>query len=107
GSATMSIGFQGIASRLLRPAGLAAGALLLGLALSPAAVAAPHAQITHWLESLWPEAQKLGVSRKTFTAAIHGLEPDLSLPDLDRPGKHGTRPEPGELITRQPAYLPE
>ena len=36
-----------------------------------------------FLESVWPEAQKMGVSRTTFDAAMRGLEPDLTLPDLD------------------------
>ena len=30
--------------------------------------AAPDAGFSRWLDGLWPEAQKLGVSRKTFTA---------------------------------------
>ena len=28
-----------------------------------------------WLQSLWPQAQELGVSRATFDTATHGLEP--------------------------------
>ena len=40
-----------------------------------------------FLQSLWPEAQQLGVSRATFDAAIRGLEPDLALPDLVIPGR--------------------
>jgi len=35
-----------------------------------------------WLEGVWPEAQVLGVSRKTFNAAFRGVKPDYSLPDL-------------------------
>ena len=31
-----------------------------------------------WLQSIWPEAEKLGVSRATFEAATRGLTPDLS-----------------------------
>src|SRR4051812_36078135 len=48
---------------------------------------AADAAFTQWLASLWPEAQREGVSRATFDAATRGLEPDLSLPDLVIPGK--------------------
>jgi lytic murein transglycosylase len=51
------------------------------------APAAPDVAFSRWLESLWPQAQSMGISRKTFSAAIHGLEPDLSLPDLDLPSR--------------------
>jgi len=61
------------------------GASLIGAS----ARAAPDIGFSRWLESLWPQAQSMGVSRKTFTAAIHGLEPDLKLPDLDLPGRKG------------------
>jgi lytic murein transglycosylase len=40
-----------------------------------------------WLQSLWPQAQALGVSRATFDGATHGLEPDYTLPDLVLPGR--------------------
>jgi lytic murein transglycosylase len=40
-----------------------------------------------FLTSLWPDAQKMGISRATFDAATRGLEPDLSLPDLILPGR--------------------
>ena len=40
-----------------------------------------------WLQSQWPAARELGVSRATFDAATRGLEPDLSLPDLAIPGR--------------------
>lgn len=45
------------------------------------------AAFTQWLESLWPAAQTTGVSRRTFDVATRGLEPDLTLPDLDLPGR--------------------
>ena len=48
-----------------------------------------------FLQSLWPQAQALGVSRATFDAATHGLEPDLTLPDLVLPGRP-ERPPPGQ-----------
>src|SRR6202161_919010 len=50
-----------------------------------------------WLQSLWPQAQALGVSRATFDMATRGLEPDLSLPELVLPGRperpSGAQPE--------------
>ncbi len=61
-----------------------------------------------WLESQWPAAQKLGVTRATFSAATHGLTPDLSLPDLVLPGKpdrgSGTQ---AEFVQTPAAYLSE
>lgn len=43
-----------------------------------------HADQTfrRWLETLWPDAKKLGVSRPTFDATFRGITPDRSLPDL-------------------------
>src|SRR6187455_1427108 len=58
-----------------------------GLLLAQPALSATDVNFTRWLEGLWPDAQKLGVSRKTFTATIHNLEPDLKLPDLDLPNR--------------------
>jgi lytic murein transglycosylase len=50
-------------------------------------VHAGNSDFAGWLQSLWPDAQRLGVSRATFDTATRGLEPDLSLPDLVIPGK--------------------
>jgi lytic murein transglycosylase len=69
---------------------------LLFLAL-PARAADPAFQ--SFLQSLWPEAQRLGVSRTTFDAAVRGLEPDLSLPDLAVAGRP-ERPPP-----QQPEFV--
>jgi len=63
--------------------------LLLALVtclMAPPASAA-DAAFAQWLQSLWPEAQRLGVSRTTFDTATRGLEPDLTLPDLVIPGR--------------------
>jgi lytic murein transglycosylase len=65
--------------------------LTLALLTMPAAHA--DAPFQNFLQSLWPEAQTLGVSRATFDAATRGLEPDLSLPDLVLPGRP-ERPPP-------------
>jgi lytic murein transglycosylase len=40
-----------------------------------------------FLQSVWLDAQKAGVSRKTFDAATVNLEPDFKIPDLDLPGR--------------------
>jgi lytic murein transglycosylase len=60
-----------------------------------------------FLQSTWAEAQKLGVSRSTFDAAIKNLEPDLSLPDLLIPGKPDTAPPQAEFVLTPSQYLKE
>jgi lytic murein transglycosylase len=61
-----------------------------------------------WLQSLWPEAQALGVSRSTFDLATRGLEPDLSLPELVIPGRpaHAGPGQP-EFVETPADYLKE
>ncbi|MGB6935486.1 MAG: lytic murein transglycosylase [Xanthobacteraceae bacterium] len=49
--------------------------------------ASADAAFDTWLQSLWPQAQTLGVSRATFDSATRGLEPDYTLPDLVLPGR--------------------
>lgn len=72
-------------------------ALLVAAAISLAETGAARADAAFdtFLQSLWPEAQRFGVSRATFDAATRGLEPDLSLPDLELPGKP-ERPQPAQ-----------
>jgi lytic murein transglycosylase len=61
---------------------------------------------SRWLDGLWPQAQSLGVSRKTFTAAIHNLEPDLSLPDLELPNRKKQPPRgQAEFVQTPQDYL--
>src|SRR5205807_10131453 len=61
-----------------------------------------------FLESLWPEAQKMGVARATFEAATRTLEPDLTLPDLDVPGRPERPPAGQPEFVQTPAdYLKE
>ena len=81
-------------------------ALLSGLMLVHGARA--DAAFQAWLQSLWPQAQALGVSRATFDLATNGLEPDLSLPDLALPGRP-ERPERGqaEFVQTPADYLKE
>jgi lytic murein transglycosylase len=90
------------------------GQLALCLALSAALVcpvpriADADADFTAWLQSLWPQAQALGVSRATFDAATQGLEPDLTLPDLVLPGRL-EKPSAGqpEFVETPADYLKE
>jgi lytic murein transglycosylase len=61
-----------------------------------------------WLETVWPDAQTMGVSRSTFEAATRGLEPDLSIPDLAVPGRPQTPPaEQPEFVKTPAEYLSE
>src|SRR6201987_3077835 len=83
-------------SRLIPCCGAALA--LLG-ALLCTRLAEADAAFATWLQSLWPQAQALGVSRATFDNATRGLEPDLTLPDLVLPGRP-ERPQGG-----QPAFV--
>src|SRR5260370_9770390 len=80
---------------------------LLWLAL-PSPAAAADAAFTQWLATLWPQAREMGVSRATFDLATRSLEPDLSLPDLDLPGKQGAvTPGQAEFLQTPAAYIKE
>jgi lytic murein transglycosylase len=78
--------------------------LMFGAASAPARADAAFDQ---FLQPLWPEAQKLGVSRPTFDAATRGLEPDLSLPDLALPGRAATAPQQPEFVQTPADYVRE
>jgi lytic murein transglycosylase len=82
--------------------------LAVSAALAFPRTAAADADFTAWLQSLWPQAQALGVSRATFDAATQGLEPDLTLPDLVLPGRP-ERPSAGqpEFVETPADYLKE
>jgi lytic murein transglycosylase len=83
--------------------------LFLVVAVSLLALpAAADGAFQAWLQSLWPDAQQLGVSRATFDAATRGLEPDLALPDLDIPGRP-EKPSAGqaEFVQTPADYLKE
>ena len=78
-----------------------------------AALIAPNrafadSRFTTFLEQLWPRAQQVGISRSVFDAATRGLEPDLTLPDLDIPGRPEKAP-PGqaEFVQTPGQYLRE
>ncbi len=83
-------------------------AIFLFLVLSTSRASAADAAFQAWLQSLWPQAQELGVSRATFDMATRGLEPELSLPDLILPGRPET-PPPGqpEFVQTPADYLKE
>jgi lytic murein transglycosylase len=81
--------------------------LLLALVASPPARAA-DAGFVNFLASLWPEAQQAGVSRATFDAVTHGLEPDYKLPDLALPGRPATgAPSQAEFVQVPADYVKE
>jgi lytic murein transglycosylase len=61
-----------------------------------------------FIASLWPDAQKQGVSRATFDAATRGLEPDYKLPDLILPGRPATgAPSQAEFVQVPADYVKE
>ncbi len=80
-------------------------AVALLLAVSGAASADPAFQ--QWLQTQWPAAQQLGVSRATFDAATRALEPDLTLPDLAIPGQPDKVPQQPEFVQTPAQYLRE
>ncbi|HVV92805.1 MAG TPA: lytic murein transglycosylase [Hyphomicrobiales bacterium] len=88
----------------LRGLRLLALAALLLLALPPTASAE---DFQAFLQSLWPEAQALGVSRETFGAATRDLQPDLSLPDLVLPGRPARPARQAEFAQLPGAYVSE
>lgn len=80
--------------------------LIALLFASPAHAA--DAAFKQWLQSLWPQAQALGVSRATFDTLTRGLEPDLTLPDLVIPGRREEPPKgQAEFLQTPAAYLKE
>jgi lytic murein transglycosylase len=72
---------------------------------APAFAADPSFQ--SFLQSTWPDAQALGISRATFDAGVRGLEPDLTLPDLDIPGRAEKAPQQAEFVQTPGQYLRE
>jgi lytic murein transglycosylase len=85
---------------------LLAGVLWFGLfTVSP--LRAADAAFQQFLQSLWPQAREAGVSRATFDAAIRGLEPDLSLPDLMLPGRTQREPQQPEFVQTPASYVRE
>jgi len=93
--------------KILKNCTLACFGLLLATALINSASALDPG-FRKWVQDLWPDAQALGVSRRTFEDATRSLEPDLSLPDLDVPGREGTPPRGQAEFVQTPAdYIKE
>ena len=90
---------------ILKLGGLAA--LLIAVAAWSTQVAKADAAFDRWLQSVWPDAQALGVSRATFDAALRGLEPDYSLTDLAIPGRPEKQPQQPEFVQTPSQYLRE
>jgi len=93
---------------MIRIRALAFAAFIAAVCVQGARPANADAAWQAWLQSLWPQAHELGVSRATFDLATRGLEPDLSLPDLVLPGRP-ERPGPGqpEFVQTPADYLKE
>ena len=70
------------------------------------AAPAVDAGFAQWLAQLWPEAQSRGITRATFDMVTQGLQPDLSLPDLDLPGRRQTGSQ-AEFVQTPAQYLKE
>lgn len=92
-----------------RPLRILGGVTAAVIALMPLRTqAAPDAGFTQFVASLWPEAQKAGVSRATFDRETRGLEPDYRLPDLLLPGRPATgAPSQAEFVQVPADYLKE
>src|SRR5262249_9925861 len=82
-------------------------AVTLALLAAASPTHAGDAAFDGWVQSLWPDAQKLGIARATFDAATRGLEPDLSLPDLVIPGRVQPAPGQPEFVQTPAQYLKE
>ncbi len=95
------------AARFASVVNLALVALSIALAVGSPAHASPDADFTAFVQSMWPDAQKAGVSRATFDAATRGLEPDLNLPDLVIPGRVQRPPGQPEFVQTPADYLKE
>jgi lytic murein transglycosylase len=66
---------------------------------------AADAAFAQWLQSLWPQARSLGISRGVFENAVRGLEPDYSLPELAIPGRPERPAAQPEFVQTPAQYL--
>ena len=90
----------------MRRAALIAAAVAALCGACPARAA--DAGFTHFIASLWPQAQAAGVSRATFDRETAGLEPDYKLPDLILPGRPKTgAPAQAEFVEVPADYIKE
>jgi lytic murein transglycosylase len=89
--------------RVVFSACLAWTVLMPGVAFAQGEVPFPQ-----WLQSLWPQAQAMGITRKTFDDATRNLKPILTLPDLIIPGRPKEAPRgQAEFERTPPEYLAE
>lgn len=86
---------------------LAASILAVSICAGVAGAQSGNAAFQQWLQGVWPEAQKSGISRKTFEDETRGLTPDLSLPDLVLPGRPERQPDQAEFVQTPADYLKE
>jgi lytic murein transglycosylase len=76
------------------------------LAVASHALAQTPGGFRQFIETLWPEAEAKGVSRRTFDAAFKNVRLDLTAPDLVLPGKASSDVRGQAEFTRTPAqYL--
>jgi lytic murein transglycosylase len=80
--------------------------ILIALSVLPLRAQA-DAEFQQWLQSTWPAAQQLGISRAIFDAITRGIEPDYTLPDLALPGKPERVPQQSEFVQTPAQYLRE
>jgi lytic murein transglycosylase len=68
-----------------------------------------EAQFQNWLrQSVWPDAQKQGVSQGTFDRALAGVTLDWSLPELQPPGRTTPPDDQRQAEFQSPGrYFPE
>jgi lytic murein transglycosylase len=86
---------------------LFAFSVLVAPCMAPQACAT-DAGFTRFVESVWPDARKAGVTRATFDAQTRGLEPDYKLPDLLLPGRPATgAPSQAEFVQVPADYVKE
>lgn len=94
-------------ARALRAVALVLTCLVLFHFTAKQALAA-DAGFTQFIASLWPDAQKAGVTRATFDNETRGLEPDYKLPDLILPGRPATgAPSQAEFVQVPADYIKE
>lgn len=86
---------------------LGRAAVIVLLFLPSAATPAAALDFRNWLQSVWPEAHKIGVSRATFDAATATLQPDLGLPDLEAGTAKKASSAQAEFLRPAGAYLDE
>ena len=87
---------------------LIAAGVVVALCVAAPGARAVDAGFARFLESVWPDAHKAGVTRATFEAQTRGLAPDYKLPDLALPGRPKTgAPAQAEFVQVPAAYPKE